>query len=108
MKRVLNNYIYISLFALCMVLGSCDDFFDINQDPNNPSTEQADVNLILPSVEGALVSAMTTDLMSISSLLMRYTYDQSVTRYSISTNTAISSWDDIYLEALPDVNLYIA
>lgn len=107
MKTLFTKRIHSALLALCMFLGSCDDFFDINQDPNNPGPDQADVNLLLPSIQGALVSAIATDITDVSALLMRYTYDQSITRYDISTNTAISSWDDIYLEALPDVNLFI-
>jgi hypothetical protein len=107
MKKIFAKRLYIALFGVCMVLGSCDDFFDINDDPNNPSPDKADVGLLLPAAQGAIISAVTTDLRSISSLLMRYTYDQFVTRYDISTNTAVTSWDDIYLGALPDLNLLI-
>ena len=41
--------IFISLFSLLLLmsLASCNDFLDINEDPNNPSSVPAE--LVLPA-----------------------------------------------------------
>lgn len=50
----MKKTIYISALALGLSLGSCDNYLDINQDPNSPSPELVTSSQILPSCEMAL------------------------------------------------------
>src|SRR5687768_12660273 len=48
--KVKINYILAALFATTLGLSSCEDFLDINKDPNNPSTSTP--ALTLPAGQG--------------------------------------------------------
>lgn len=43
--------IFILLFSACLVLTSCQEFFDINQDPNAPASENVTSDMIFPGAE---------------------------------------------------------
>ena len=40
-----------SLLVLGLVATSCDDYLDINQDPNSPTEENMTPNMMLPAAE---------------------------------------------------------
>lgn len=52
MKKIL----LLSMAAIGMTLFSCDDYLDINTDPNSPSAEQVSSDMLMPSVEMNLAS----------------------------------------------------
>lgn len=47
MKKIL----LISAVALSAVLGSCDSYLDINQDPNSPAEGNIETNMLMPAIE---------------------------------------------------------
>ncbi len=95
--------------ALAM-LTSCDDFFDINSDPNNPTSVTP--NLLLTNAEAALAGAvgMGNGINRQTSVFMhqmvrRGEGDQYVTQgndFSVGT-----SWQAFYDIALPDLEIII-
>ncbi len=92
------------------VLTSCDDFFDINSDPNNPTSVTP--NLLLTNAEAALAGAvgMGNGINRQTSVFMhqmvrRGEGDQYVTQgndFSVGT-----SWQAFYDIALPDLEIII-
>ncbi len=51
----MKNIIFI--FILLLGITSCDDYLDINQDPNSPSEENVTASMIMPGVEMNLASS---------------------------------------------------
>ena len=41
----------MSAVALSAVLGSCDSYLDINQDPNSPAEGNIETNMLMPAIE---------------------------------------------------------
>jgi len=96
---------------LVLTLISCNDFLDINSDPNNPTTAQ--LNTILPYVEVTMFGSMGMGTAGISELLAVYDH-QTVQRgdqddYKVQANefSLASCWDEMYTVALPDINQII-
>jgi hypothetical protein len=50
--KIRNNYILAAVFAASLGLTSCEDYLDINQDPNNPASSTP--ALTLPAGQGEL------------------------------------------------------
>ena len=53
--------IFASLFGLLLVMSivSCDDYLDINDDPNNPSSVPA--TLTLPAAQMTIATTLSSD-----------------------------------------------
>jgi len=103
--------IKITLAVLVMTLISCNDFLDINTDPNNPTT--ASLNTILPYVEATLFGSLGIGTAGISESLEVYVH-QTVQRgdqddYKITANefSLASCWNELYSVALPDIDQMI-
>ena len=103
----------IKLIALALVIGlvSCNDFLDINEDPNNPI--RAELNTILPYAEATVFGALGMGTAGMSELLSVYAH-QTVQRgthddYKIPGNefSLTETWDKLYTVALPDLNQLI-
>ena len=47
----MKKIFFASLLVLGLSLTSCDDYLDINQDPNSPTQENMTANMMLPAVE---------------------------------------------------------
>lgn len=103
--------IKILAFALLITLVSCDDFLNINDDPNNPTN--APLNTILPFTEAAIFGQFGVGTSGISEILSVYVH-QTVQRgdhddYKIQANEFAlgETWDKMYTVALPDLNQII-
>lgn len=48
---IMKKIFFASLLVLGLSLTSCDDYLDINQDPNSPTQENMTSDMMLPSVE---------------------------------------------------------
>lgn len=105
--------IKIQLFTLALVatLVSCNDFLDINKDPNNPT--QAQLNTILPFVEANIFGAYGIGTAGISEILSVYVH-QTVQRgnqddYKVQGNefSLRECWDHTYTVILTDLNQLI-
>ena len=102
----------ILALALVVMLVGCDDFFDINDDPNNPV--KAELNTILPYIQGTFFGAFGMGTSGISELVSVYTH-QTVQRgnhddYRIQPNefSLSQAWEQLYTKTLPDINAVIA
>ncbi len=96
---------------MVLALISCNDFLDINTDPNNPTT--APLNNILPYAEVTMFGSFGIGTAGISELLSVYAH-QTVQRgdyddYKVQANefSLESCWDEMYTVALPDINQII-
>lgn len=109
MKNI--NIFRIAIVAIVMyTMVSCDDFFDINNDPNNPTSVSS--SLLLTSSEAAIagavglgngISRQTSVFMH--QIVRRGEGDQYVTQgndFSLST-----SWQTFYDNAMPDLKAII-
>ncbi|HEX5111416.1 MAG TPA: SusD/RagB family nutrient-binding outer membrane lipoprotein, partial [Saprospiraceae bacterium] len=105
----MKNKIIISVFVLALV--SCNDFLDINTDPNNPTNAQ--LNSLLPYVEAAVFGSFGIGTAGISESIEVYSH-HTVQRgdqddYNIQANefSLGECWDKMYTVALPDINQII-
>lgn len=101
----------IVALALVLFMISCNDFLDINKDPNNPT--KADLSTILPYVEANLFGALGFGTAGITDILGVYTH-QIVQRgnqddYKVQANefSLSQSWEKLYAVGLPDLNQII-
>lgn len=96
----------------CLIISSCEDFFDINEDPNNPT--EASVGLLLTSAQLAVVNSLGMGTAGLSSALSVYMH-QTTRRSSIDayevTGEAFSvsqSWSNMYSIAAEDIREIVA
>ncbi len=67
------NKIVLSILTLSMlILASCSDFLDINEDPNNP--REANLPLVLPSVQLNLAGALGASTGGLGNFTSMYTH----------------------------------
>ncbi len=97
-------------FALVISWGllvSCEEFFAINDDPNNPT--QASVNLLLTNTELAIVNSLGMGTSGLSSILSVYMHQttrrQSFDAYEVTgEDFAVQQpWSQLYSIALEDL-----
>ena len=92
---------------LVMLLSSCEDFFDINEDPNNPT--EASVDLLLTNSELAVVNSLGIGTSGLSSILSVYMHQttrrQSFDAYEVTgEDFAVQQpWSQLYSIALEDL-----
>lgn len=101
----------ILALAFVVALAGCDDFLDINEDPNNPT--HAQLNTVLPYAQATIFGALGIGTAGMSELLSVYVH-QTVQRgthddYKIPANefSLTETWDKLYTVALPDLNQLI-
>lgn len=104
MNKILK---YIVLSISVMVLGSCEDFFDINTDPNNPTTTTPD--LLLTNAELGIVNSLGIGTSGFSSYLGVYMHQitrrQSFDAYITTGNdfAITQAWTTLYSIAFEDL-----
>ena len=103
MKKILS----IFLSAGMLLTSGCNDFFDINDDPNNPT--EASVNLLLTNTEITLVNSLGMSTSGLSAILSVYMHQmtrrQGFDAYNVQgTDFPITqSWSQFYSIALEDI-----
>jgi hypothetical protein len=109
----MKRYRYILLlFAFnLLAVTSCDDYLDINDDPNNPT--DANINNLLPYSQAAIIGSLGLGNAGLSELVSVYAHhtvqrgdhdDYKVTAAEFSLTQA---WEKFYAVALPDLNIVI-
>lgn len=96
-----------------MLLGlmSCEDFLNINDDPNNPTNAQ--LNSILPYAQAVIFGQMGIGAAGISETLEVYAHrtvqrgDQDDYKVQANEFSVQETWDKLYTVALPDLNQII-
>src|SRR5690554_2859881 len=100
----------IALSSLIFLM-SCNDFLDINADPNNPT--EAELSTILPYVQANMFGSFGMGTAGLSELLAVYSH-HTVQRgdhddYKVTSNefSLTQSWEKSYTISLPDLNRII-
>lgn len=105
----MKKYIKI-LFATCLIVGlsGCENFLDINTDPNSPTS--ARVSQLLPTIEERIASSLgMAGLSGTTSFLMQYNVTRgNLNDYIISNNTGAGTWNSLYVDCLTDIREMIA
>lgn len=109
----MKNYKFLFLFILLNFISitSCDDYLDINDDPNNPV--DADISNMMPYSQAVVFGSLGMGRAGISELVSVYAH-QIVQRgdhddYKITENefSLQECWGKLYSVALPDLNRVI-
>jgi hypothetical protein len=102
--------IFVSLFGLLLVMSivSCDDYLDINQDPNNPGSVPA--TLTLPSAQMTIATTMATDYAVVGGLWAQHWAQSHVAsqyrdedRYDLTLLDYQTAWSELFAGALTDL-----
>lgn len=104
MKNIKALFTGIILTAGLMVT-SCADFIDINNDPNNPTTPQ--LSLLLPATQLSIVGNFNAINRGASNVI-QHRAAGNLNRFDQSGTTFQSSWLGYYTEAIPDLENIIA
>lgn len=106
MKKVL---IFLNTFVILFAFSSCEEWLDVNKDPDNPTT--ATVELVLPAAQASVAVTMSgNNLFNLGGFLAQY-WDQNPTAnqynlqstYSFQTDDYNTVWDELYAGALNDI-----
>lgn len=99
------------LATLVVMASGCDDFFDINVDPNNPA--RVNVSQLLTAGEIAMVNSFgigSPGLSTPTSILVHQTVQRgSVDQYNVSTEDfqIQTAWQNLYSGALEDFDVIV-
>jgi hypothetical protein len=112
MKISIKYFLVIGLFGLGCMSG-CDDFLDINEDPNNPGVESVPLELLLPGVQLDVAQSLGMQVGGLGQITSLYTH-QIVRRgnlndYGVTGNDGgiTVPWDNLFSNVLTDVDLII-
>lgn len=102
----------VLIFGFSLIsITSCDDYLDINDDPNNPT--DATVNNLMPFSQAVVFGSLGIGTAGISELVSVYSH-HTVQRgdhddYKITANefALTQSWEKLYAVALPDLDIII-
>lgn len=107
----MNRIKVFLLAALIIVVAGCEDFLDINKDPNNPS--DPNMQQLLPVIQYDLASALSLDFGVIGYANAVFTHQLSTRQpeydnYGIAGSSyAVSRWYILYAGVLQDLELLI-
>lgn len=93
-----------SLFTLLLLAGSCNDFVDINTDPNNPTTPV--LELLLPATQVSMTGSLR-DVNQGTSIVMQHLYTANASRNFQDGTTYQQSWNALYTQVLNDTEIII-
>ncbi len=107
MKNRINKYIVL-LVSFALVFTSCDDYLDVNTDPNNPN--DASIDLILPVGMASIGIQTGGSYFNLGGFWSQY-YTQSpdagqyedIDEYNISSDFFDREWQDIYAGGINDL-----
>ncbi|WP_266364885.1 SusD/RagB family nutrient-binding outer membrane lipoprotein [Tellurirhabdus rosea] len=103
MKKILS---LCAALSLAVVTSSCNDFLDINVDPNTPS--QPVLDLLLPATQVSMgVQIGGSALNRISTVVVQHATQNLASRFDFNGATFQTAWNNLYAEALKDIDLVI-
>ncbi|WP_461125589.1 SusD/RagB family nutrient-binding outer membrane lipoprotein [Spirosoma aerophilum] len=93
-----------SLVGLLLISWSCNDFVDINNDPNNPTTPV--LELLLPATQVSMTGSLR-DVNQGASILMQQLYTSNTSRNFQDGTDYQQSWNSLYTQVLNDIEIVI-
>jgi len=109
-----NKIILVFSIGACLVVSGCKKVLDINQDPNNPSTDQATPQLLFPAAEISAASAVGGELAIIGMLWSEYTTEdvsssqyRNFDSYNVTSSDLGTDYNQLYTGALNDLELIL-
>lgn len=103
----------IFLFATFVIVASgCEDFLDINRDPNNPS--ESNIQQLLPGIQANLGDYYSMSFGAVGYACASFTHQLSTRQpeydnYGITGSAfAVGYWESFYAGALQDIELVIS
>ncbi len=113
MKKKNLIYITLSLFLTSISFVSCDDYLDINKNPNYPT--EATLATLLPSAGATTVAQWGFNGQLVGDLWNQYvTQGNSTNQYNTTVNYSITQdsynafWTNAYANTLPDLKILIS
>jgi len=100
------------LAALLIVAAGCEDFLDINKDPNNPS--EPNIQQLLPGIQRSIGNILSYNFGYVGYANAVFTHQMATRQpeyddYGISGSAyAVNRWYEFYAEALKDIELLIS
>jgi hypothetical protein len=93
-------YRYITCIACAVGISACDEFLDVNQNPNNPSA--AKIDLLFPNaiVEAGFWTSRTQN--ENAEIFARHFYNLNESTYNIQGNLTDTEFNQIYADPLKD------
>src|SRR5687768_10900085 len=101
-----KNIFKVGLLSLALLLGSCEEFLDINEDPNNPTDVPMSQLLTAAEVRIGSVTDHATGVSRFSHNYLQYTTIRGNINHNIITGNdfeATAPWDRAYLTLLTDI-----
>lgn len=92
------------LISAAALFFSCEDFININEDPNNSVVPQ--LNLLLPATQLSIVGNLESVNRGASAVI-QHRGSGSLNRYDQTGTTFESSWEGFYTQAIPDLEKII-
>ncbi|TAG61114.1 MAG: SusD/RagB family nutrient-binding outer membrane lipoprotein, partial [Runella slithyformis] len=103
MKKIINSFL-LTLSLLAM--SSCDQFLDVNTDPNNPS--QPVLELLLPATQVSLgVNIGGGTINRVATVVMQHATTGGFSRFDYTGSTFQTNWNNLYAQALNDIEIII-
>jgi len=102
--KFINTLRAVSLLCLLLVAGSCNEFVNINNDPNNPTTPV--LELLLPATQVSMAGSMR-DLNQGTSIVMQHMFTIAASRNFQDGTDYQSSWNSLYTQGLNDIETII-
>ncbi len=93
-----------SLLCLLLLAGSCNEFIDINTDPNNPTTPV--LELLLPATQTSMTGSLR-DVNEGTAILMQHLYISRLSRNFQDGVDYQPSWNALYTQTLKDIEVII-
>jgi len=94
----------ICLLGLLLTVGACNEFVDINSDPNNPTTPV--LELLLPATQVSMAGSLR-DVNQGTSVLVQHLYTNNASRNFQDGTDYQQSWNGLYTQVLNDLEIII-
>ena len=92
------------MLTLLLAVVSCNDFVDINNDPNNPTTPV--LELLLPATQVSMTGSLR-DVNEGTAIVMQHLYIATLSRNFQDGTDYQQSWNALYTQALKDIEVII-
>ncbi|HCL83186.1 MAG TPA: SusD/RagB family nutrient-binding outer membrane lipoprotein [Chitinophagaceae bacterium] len=109
-----KKLVWIFSVGVCFSVTACKKQLDINQNPNNPSTDQASPQLLFPAAEISAASAIGGELAIIGMLWSEFTTEdvsssqyRNYDSYNVTSTDLNTSYNQLYTGALNDLQLIL-